>query len=188
MTDGEALLKAIIDDPHDDLPRLAYADWLEEHGGEVERARAEFIRVQHKIAAEPAKCGYSRLDTCFDRRENLALVISTGCHACAARGRLIDSEDEAVRFNAYRWIDDALPEELRDGFGTWTREGPKVISKRSACRYLLFRRGFIEEISLSLNAAREHLPRLVREHPLTRVEIADFRFGRVGGNSGEGEE
>lgn len=42
-TDGAALLRAIIDDPDDDLVRLAYADWLEEAGDD---ARAEFIRVQ----------------------------------------------------------------------------------------------------------------------------------------------
>ena len=30
------LLRAIADDPDDDGPRLVYADWLEEHGHEVE--------------------------------------------------------------------------------------------------------------------------------------------------------
>jgi uncharacterized protein (TIGR02996 family) len=39
---AEGLLAAIRDFPHDELPRLAYADWLEENGDE---ARAEFIRV-----------------------------------------------------------------------------------------------------------------------------------------------
>jgi uncharacterized protein (TIGR02996 family) len=40
---AEALLRAIIDQPDDDLPRLAYADWLEDNG---ECEGAEFIRVQ----------------------------------------------------------------------------------------------------------------------------------------------
>lgn len=38
------LLRAILEDPNDDLPRLAYADHLEETGGDIERA--EFIRIQ----------------------------------------------------------------------------------------------------------------------------------------------
>jgi uncharacterized protein (TIGR02996 family) len=43
MTDGQAILRTIVENPHDDAPRLVYADWLEEHG-RVERA--EFIRLQ----------------------------------------------------------------------------------------------------------------------------------------------
>ncbi|MCE9562763.1 MAG: TIGR02996 domain-containing protein [Planctomycetes bacterium] len=38
-----AFLQAIFDSPEDDTARLAYADWLDEHG---QAARAEFIRVQ----------------------------------------------------------------------------------------------------------------------------------------------
>jgi uncharacterized protein (TIGR02996 family) len=41
--DEAALLKAVCRAPADDLPRLVYADWLEEHGREE---RAEFIRLQ----------------------------------------------------------------------------------------------------------------------------------------------
>jgi uncharacterized protein (TIGR02996 family) len=40
-------MHAIHDDPADDLPRLAYADWLEEHG---EAEHAEFIRVELRLA------------------------------------------------------------------------------------------------------------------------------------------
>ncbi len=32
MTDNDALLRAILDSPDDDAPRLVYADWLEENG------------------------------------------------------------------------------------------------------------------------------------------------------------
>ncbi len=40
------LLDAAKADHHDDGPRLALADWLEENGGEADRARAEVIRLQ----------------------------------------------------------------------------------------------------------------------------------------------
>lgn len=46
MTDEQALLAAIAADPDDDTVRLAYADLLDERGGELNVARAELIRVQ----------------------------------------------------------------------------------------------------------------------------------------------
>jgi uncharacterized protein (TIGR02996 family) len=43
MSDEEALLAAIAAHPEEDTPRLAFADWLDEHNQPI---RAEFIRVQ----------------------------------------------------------------------------------------------------------------------------------------------
>ena len=43
MTDRDALLRAICDNPEDDAPRLVYADWLDENGDPLQ---AEFIRLQ----------------------------------------------------------------------------------------------------------------------------------------------
>src|SRR5262249_49135917 len=40
-------VRAIIENPDDDGPRLVFADWLEEHG---QLERAEFIRVQIELA------------------------------------------------------------------------------------------------------------------------------------------
>ena len=44
---GDDLLRSILLTPEDDLPRLVYADFLEEQG---ETERAEFIRVQIELA------------------------------------------------------------------------------------------------------------------------------------------
>jgi uncharacterized protein (TIGR02996 family) len=41
-----AFIEAVCAAPEDDAPRLVYADWLEDHGDEHDRARAEFIRLQ----------------------------------------------------------------------------------------------------------------------------------------------
>ncbi len=38
-SDGAALLRAVIDNPDEDTPRLMYADWLDEQGGESNVAR-----------------------------------------------------------------------------------------------------------------------------------------------------
>jgi uncharacterized protein (TIGR02996 family) len=45
--DHDVLLRAICESPRDDLPRLAFADWLEEHG---ETERAGFIRTDVEMA------------------------------------------------------------------------------------------------------------------------------------------
>ena len=49
MSEREAFMRAICENPDDDTPRLVFADWLQEHD---EEERAEFIRVQ----VEAAKC------------------------------------------------------------------------------------------------------------------------------------
>lgn len=49
MSHQAGLLRAVLDAPADDAPRLVYADWLDEHGDQPERA--EFIRVQVEYAA-----------------------------------------------------------------------------------------------------------------------------------------
>ena len=58
MTDEAALLRAITAHADDDTPRLVYADWLDENRpdrrpspAEGPSARAEFIRVQCRLAA-----------------------------------------------------------------------------------------------------------------------------------------
>jgi len=47
---GESLLKAILATPADNLPRLVYADWLEEEGSEE---LANFIRLQCEMWRMP---------------------------------------------------------------------------------------------------------------------------------------
>ena len=46
MTEQDALLEAVFAAPADDLPRLVYADWLDDHG---EAAHAAFIRAQIEL-------------------------------------------------------------------------------------------------------------------------------------------
>jgi len=46
LRDEDPFIQAIAADPDSDVPRLIFADWLEEHGD----PRAEFIRVQCELA------------------------------------------------------------------------------------------------------------------------------------------
>lgn len=65
MTDHDALLATIIAQPDEDTPRLAYADWLDEHDNP---ARAEFIRLQHRLEPLPPGPERSALE---DRADEL---------------------------------------------------------------------------------------------------------------------
>jgi uncharacterized protein (TIGR02996 family) len=51
MSDEEALLAAIEQDPDDDATRLVYADWLEEQGD----IRGEYLRLEHQLRTIPAR-------------------------------------------------------------------------------------------------------------------------------------
>jgi uncharacterized protein (TIGR02996 family) len=53
-TDAE-FVDAIIASPEDESIRLAYAEWLEEHPGNLNSERAEFLRLQCRIKAMSAK-------------------------------------------------------------------------------------------------------------------------------------
>lgn len=76
MRDDEALLAAVVAHPGEDTPRLAYADWLDEHTPDKRpspahgpSARAELIRVQCRLAAlTPADDEYTELQ---DRQTEL---------------------------------------------------------------------------------------------------------------------
>jgi uncharacterized protein (TIGR02996 family) len=52
MTHDEAFLQDVLAHPGDDVPRLIYADWLEDQG---QAERAEFIRAQCALAKLPRK-------------------------------------------------------------------------------------------------------------------------------------
>jgi uncharacterized protein (TIGR02996 family) len=64
MTDRDAMLAAIRAEPDEDMPRLAFADWLDEQGdanraafirAQIEVVRAELFSVQARAAAKRAE-------------------------------------------------------------------------------------------------------------------------------------
>lgn len=76
MTDGEYLLRGVLAEPFCNLPRLVYADWLEENG---EPERAEYIRAHINLnKKEYDQWAKERCDAVFgpaipgERRPNFA--------------------------------------------------------------------------------------------------------------------
>ncbi len=73
--DVRSFLQAIKEQADDDGPRLVFADWLEEHGDAHDVARAEFIRLQCRVARlaedDPQRALLSRREQIL-RREHAA--------------------------------------------------------------------------------------------------------------------
>jgi uncharacterized protein (TIGR02996 family) len=172
MTDESALLAAVLAAPADDLPRLVYADWLEEHAGTVKcRAcidgdsivtafkkcavcsgsgrvpnnfaeRAEFVRVQCEIASITVELKDA------DSPPDLSDECGTeGCD-CSKRTTLRRRERElwpVVREAIRRGLNERFP-------GEWCIHieslGPIVEDTTAA----IVRRGFVEEVRCTLAA------------------------------------
>ena len=90
--DGRALLRAVVERPADDAPRLVYADWLDDHG---DPAWAEFIRLQVAAAGEPClnpealrggRCDDPGCRGCRQFRDRAAELGSTPGFAAGAWG------------------------------------------------------------------------------------------------------
>lgn len=150
MDDGAAILKAILDDPADDLPRLAYADWLEESGGDIWHAR--FIRAQILKARAPGwwECA--------------------GTLCCEPRGHVDCEYGDAIRdsdlFLPEAW-EAACPAPRPPWLAVAEPEGYVALG------LALYRRGFIDEVTCRLDEWREYGPALSLGQPLKKVAVAD---------------
>ena len=142
---AQGLLADIIEHPEDDDLRLIYADWLEDHGGEEGEARAEFIRSQVELATNPE---------------------------CNTVGRHCDSCEKLKRIERY-WCETnrlSLQEKLLHfDVGLWRQKPEDGVYYPVA----FFRRGFISEVHAPLAVLLQHLPALVRQHPIERVRATD---------------
>jgi uncharacterized protein (TIGR02996 family) len=77
MTDTElALLRAIAAHPDEDTPRLVFADYLDELGGEVNVAWAKGIRAQIWLARDTTNSTLSLRARAFQSRDNLERVLN----------------------------------------------------------------------------------------------------------------
>jgi uncharacterized protein (TIGR02996 family) len=121
LTTGDALLRAVLDNPADDSVRLVYADWLEESG---QGERAEFIRVQVELALRE-----------FTR------MAGDGASAWHRETQRLRRRERAIMHGRGRWWSDHGPgdritvTEWRRGFvaevacacADWLRHGPRLV-------------------------------------------------------------
>lgn len=149
--DATAFLRAICANPADDLPRLIYADFLDEHG---QPERAEFIHVQCKLA-----------------RLQFPGVSPTASLWKAHRDALRRREQALLDAAGLSWLPAAgIPAGCHSA-----RTSPGVVSvihERWQAAYT-FRRGFPESITLPAAAWLEHGAAILATVPVTRVTFSD---------------
>lgn len=148
MTDDHsAFLRHIIAEPEDDLPRLIFADWLDEHG---EAARAEFIRVQCELA-RPMDQGRVPL---LQRHRDGA---TCGCRECTLRRR--ERELWPGVEVAGRWVAMGWPEHL------------SLVQFQP-----IPRRGFVEQVTCTAADWLRHRAEITAGTPLRRATLTDLRI------------
>lgn len=150
MSDGDALLRGILRTPADDTARLVYADWLQENGGHAGEHRAQFIRDQVWLWANPS-C-----------RSCTGPEWGAGKPCAECREREERRGRTAVEmFGRERWLEWSRPANLCvPGGALWDD-------------YVQFARGFVSEVSLPLAAFVQHAESLFAAHPIERVTIVD---------------
>lgn len=173
----EALLRAILEDPADDLPRLAYADWLEENGDSNDRVHAAFVRAQLEMAK----------------------VVDQQCDQCRAHGRggqhtngpcRCGPEFKARRSEAIHQANDMLDAstatQIRRTLArvAWAQQG---LGRKVHVVSHIFRRGWIDKVSCSLAEfmADGFVAELFANHPITEVKLLEKCPERVERDPGD---
>jgi len=170
-----ALLQAIIRNPNDDLPRLVYADWLEESS---EYKRAEFIRLQCEISNGNSTCLKKQALTKKERRCKKKVKrpfprLYCRCRSC----RLARRADDLNANNRWKWMEDegiTLPlerwNEIARGSAMLEENSmPQVAQSLMQIKFfggLKWRRGFLHSITLPIEAFFELGKNIARLHPI----------------------
>jgi uncharacterized protein (TIGR02996 family) len=153
MNDGEALLRAIIDEPDDDTPRLVYADFLDEQG---DHDRAEFIRVEcrldHLVRARP-----DRYPLEFRARDLLCISDRLFKFEGHLDSQLEERDHELVALRGSAWAD-GLPDTVE---------------------YAGFRRGFVQEVGMSGRAFMTSAEELFARAPVRHVTFSRTPTARL---------
>jgi uncharacterized protein (TIGR02996 family) len=156
VSDEAALLRAIRAEPDEDTPRLAYADWLDEHGGAAGAARAEFIRLQIQIAS----------------RGGAGLTIAQAQRGKTPRGgrRLGKRTVALLAAHGLAW-------------SLWDRYGPPYAVEEVVCGWE-WHRGFLRHLSCAPDDWLRCVDDLLPRHPIRSVTFTGVpvvqRSGRTG--------
>lgn len=114
MSGDEAFIRAVVDNPGDDTPRLVYADWLDDR----DDPRGPYLRAEHAWAERPTKAGQKKLRAAAEDLDPVwvARVGRPPVGVCCAHLRLSATEWTASPADldaAEESLDVTLPPQLR---------------------------------------------------------------------------
>ncbi len=149
MSDRDALLAAILAHPDEDTPRLAFADYLDEHG---DAPRAEFIRVQIELV---------RLrEAEADLPEHFGRYYSTSLPAYWRRPH--DTPERVALLKREAELLDAHDSEWRKGL-------PKYADNAVTGADVRFRRGFVGHATVPVGKFMKEPAGLWGSHPVESI-------------------
>lgn len=170
MSDGDALLRAILAHPEEDTPRLVYADWLDEQptlNGSCPKCKGDGIvrGLREKPHApdfgwwecQPCRGRGSISDTSDrDRAELIRYQIATGVELTATGGPCA-------------WSIKGTSRELP--LSCW-RAANAFLSEPLPMRFTISR-GFVSHIELPAADFLDHAADVFAAHPVTAVRLSD---------------
>lgn len=170
----QAFLDAIREEPGADVHRLVFADWLDEHGDDPDRA--EFIRCQCWLAthgyAECTGVSANWCPVCGDCIcENPEQSMSDICcplhseHSWHAFAQ--ERQAALLSMNRFEWGADAVP-----GVDSWHAGRDNLVSVGPTLN-LTFVRGFVALVECDLAAWLAHGREVCRRSPGTSVGLTD---------------
>lgn len=194
MTTEEGLLAAVLENPDDDLPRLALCDWWEENG---QHDRAAFTRRQLLAAGEGKWClRPSVVSTRHSPQHpgttrHAAPRYRCRCQHCTNVRRMGELENplrvgwrnrhgraaSGAWWRAERFQDriDRLDREVDTGailYGDYVAAMDAVCAARPTCRPV-FARGFVAEVCCNPAFARHGLAAVLAENPIAGVYVTE---------------
>jgi uncharacterized protein (TIGR02996 family) len=152
MSERAGFIAAIIEQPEDDTARLAFADWLDEHG---EPERAEFVRVQ----VEYARIG--------PEKPTVDLV-NRAINLTSRADELLTDANVALWFPGDIWAGYVL-----------NLAAPKSFSPEDA-PFATISRGFVSAITCTQADFLQHAASIFAAHPVTDVRLSDWPPAEVG--------
>ncbi len=146
--DEQSLLRCVLESPADDMPRRAYADWLQDRGD----PRGEFIGLQLELAALPTPPRIPGI------KDELG-----GCTACSwGEPGPCEYHRRALRIDQlYNGPGVAAGAEWFGGLDLYKQFRP------------IYRRGFVVSLRCDLADWLAAASAMLATHPIERVEIAD---------------
>jgi uncharacterized protein (TIGR02996 family) len=173
-----ALLRGILEQPDDDTVRLVFADWLEEKGGEPERAA--LIRVQVELARRghwpDAKEEIRRRVLTGQISDTAAAILLATAETCP--DPLQQRERELWQLACNRqWFDVGMP----PGSPAWASSTPGQIvwyHPNRECA-LVVQRGFVAEVKCEAAGWIICADSIIAKQPVTRAKWATLPTAHV---------
>lgn len=152
--------RRILENPADDLARLVFADWLDEHPTPARQARAELIRLQ-VARHEGGRTG----DVSFGRQ--LAVAES------------LRREEEMLKRWGTKWLPRCARGRRAQRF-VWRADSIEVLDSDGRTDSYLFERGFVTRVTLDMRrvilseTAGDRVRPILAACPVEAVRISGF--------------